>query len=169
MDRDSEESTVSLSPREQRRGVVLNQLLGGTLSSEQAAVLLGVSIRQLRRLKSRYQADGPAGLVHGNRGRQPWLALAPEVRARVLDLAQHKYAGLNQQHLTEKLHDEGLHLGRTTVCELLLRSRRYPRVLVRRLERVGYGVTLEPLRLRCQRCVRPLPHFSQQPLGLASA
>jgi len=119
---DSEEGSVSLSPREQRRGVVLNQLLAGTLSSEQAAVLLGVSIRQLRRLKSRYQADGPGGLVHGNRGRQPWQALAPEVRARVLELAQHQYAGLNQQHLTEKLHDEGLLLGRTTVRELLLRQ-----------------------------------------------
>ena len=66
---DSEEGSVRLSPREQTRGMVLNQPLAGTLSSEQAAVLLGVSIRQLRRLKSRYQADGPGGLEHGNRGR----------------------------------------------------------------------------------------------------
>jgi hypothetical protein len=57
MDRDSVEGTVSLSPLEQRP-VVLNQLPAGTLSSEQVAMLLGVPIRQLRRLEHRYQAYG---------------------------------------------------------------------------------------------------------------
>ncbi len=71
---DSEEHTVTLSPREQRRGVVLNQVLAGRLSSEQAAAVLRVSIRQLRQLKNRYQAEGPAGLVHGDRGRRPCQA-----------------------------------------------------------------------------------------------
>jgi hypothetical protein len=45
---DSEEGSVGLTPREQRRGVVLNQLLAGTLSHEQGALVLGLSVRQLR-------------------------------------------------------------------------------------------------------------------------
>ncbi len=95
----SAEGTIRLSAREQRRAMILNEVLAGTLSHEQAALVLGLSVRQLRRLMRTYQARGPAGLVHGNRGRQPWQALPPEVRARVLELGQRKYAGLNQQHL----------------------------------------------------------------------
>lgn len=131
---DSEEGTITLNRRDQRRAGVLNQVLAGTLTNEQAAQLLDLSIRQLRRLKRVYASEGPAGLVHGNRGRQPWQAIPPEVRAKVLHLAQAKYAGFNQQHLTEKLQDEGLHLGRTTVRDILLgagirspRQRRPPR------------------------------------------
>lgn len=70
---------------------------------------------------ARYRSTGPAGLVHGNQGRTPWQAVAPDVAARVVALAQDRYVGLNQQHLTDRLAaDEGIVLGRTTVRRLLL-------------------------------------------------
>jgi hypothetical protein len=94
----SGEGTVRLSTREQRRAMVLNEVLAGTLSHEQGAVVLGLSVLQLRRLQSTYQARGPSGLVHGNRGRQPWQALAPEVRARVLDAPTYLLEGLEPGH-----------------------------------------------------------------------
>src|SRR5215207_7645724 len=58
---------------------------------------------QLRRLLRAYQARGPAGVVHGNRGRQPAHALPATLRDRVLELVRTTYAGCNDVHLAELL------------------------------------------------------------------
>jgi transposase len=114
-------ATIRLDAKEQKRAWVLNQVLEGALTGGEAAALLGLSTRQRKRLKAAYRRDGPSALVHGNRGRPPWPALPVEVRQRVVALAREKYAGLNHQHLTEKLaEDEELPLHRTTVRRLLL-------------------------------------------------
>ncbi len=53
----------------QRRAWVLTRVLKGERSMTEAAQALGLSERQLWRLRSAFERDGPAGLVHGNRGR----------------------------------------------------------------------------------------------------
>ena len=98
----------------------MTRLMAGQLTSHQAAELLGVSERQLRRLKQTYEREGPAGLVHGNRGRLPVNVLSDTVREQVVQLAKGKYVGFNQQHFTEKLvEEEGLRLSRMSVHRIL--------------------------------------------------
>lgn len=130
---DTNQDTIRLGRTAQRRAYVLTQVLAGELTAGQAADLLGVSVRQLKRVRAAYQRNGPASLVHGNTGRTPWHALPAAVRARVIELAAGRYAGLNEQHLTEKLAAEGLVLHPTTVRKLVLgaglrgpRTRRAP-------------------------------------------
>jgi transposase len=143
--------TIRLGAEQRRRAVVLTQVLEGALTVREAAVVLGVSERQARRLKAAYRAGGPAALVHGNTGRAPWQALPAGTRERVVALAHGKYAGLNHQHLTEKLAEaEGLVLGRTTVRRLLLaagltspRPRRPPRHRGRRERMPREGMLLQ--------------------------
>jgi hypothetical protein len=62
------EDSITLKRSEQRRVQVLMQLAGGVISSGQAAELLSLSERQVRRLAAVLGSDGPAGLIHGNRG-----------------------------------------------------------------------------------------------------
>jgi Winged helix-turn helix len=112
---DGLDERVRLSRAAQRRAVVLNQLLAGELSNGQAAELLGLSMRQVQRLRAAYRAAGPVALVHGNAGRVPWHALPAEIRARVEELATTRHVGLNYRHLLEKLAEEGIDLHRTTV------------------------------------------------------
>jgi transposase len=42
---------------------------GGRLSCVEAAELLGISERHFRRLRDRYEAEGPEGLIDRRRGR----------------------------------------------------------------------------------------------------
>jgi len=87
------------------------------------AGVLGLSVRQTRRLLAGYRKDGAAALAHGNRGRSPYNKLGSVVRARVAELAGSTYAGLNTQHLSEMLWErEGLRLSRSTVRRILLQS-----------------------------------------------
>src|SRR4051794_17520630 len=59
---------LTMSTREEGRLRVLEQVLHGKLSQVQAAGLLAVSVRQMRRLQRRYEAQGGAGLAYQFRG-----------------------------------------------------------------------------------------------------
>src|SRR5437899_8687781 len=97
--------TITLDARAQHRLFVLNHVLSGGLTAEEAARVLELSVRQVRRLLKRYRADNAAGLVHGNHGRRPAHRIPDEVRARVVELATTTYAGVNHTHLAELLKD----------------------------------------------------------------
>jgi transposase len=90
--------------------------LAGQITNRQGAEALNMTVRQFRRLKRRYQAEGAAGLLHRLRGRPSPRALGIEVRDRVAELLQTTYQGLNDCHLTEKLQElEGLAVSRSSV------------------------------------------------------
>ena len=50
--------TITLNTQEQKRMMVLNRLLVGQLTAAEAAVLLNLSERQVRRLLAAYQKEG---------------------------------------------------------------------------------------------------------------
>jgi transposase len=101
----------------------------------EAAAALELSERQLWRLRAALERDGPAAIVHGNRGRASPRRLADELRATVISLAHDRYRGINDCHLAELLAErEGLVISRQSVQRLLRaagqpakRGRRRPR------------------------------------------
>jgi transposase len=114
---------IVLNPTDQRRIVVLNHVASGALVNAEAAELLGISKRQLQRLRRAYSESGVTGLVHGNRGRVAHNSVDTAIAARVVELAKDKYRGFNQQHLTEMLaENEGIELSRPTVRRILLEA-----------------------------------------------
>jgi len=131
-----------LNAKEQKRLMVFNRMMGG---------VLGLSVRQVRRLLARYRKEGAAALAHGNRGRSPYNKLDDGVRARVADLAGSKYSGFNTQHLSEIMAErEGVRLSRSTVRRILLQSgmssprkRRAPRHRSRRERYPQQGMLLQ--------------------------
>ena len=103
-----------MNGKEQKRAMILTAAVEGRLTAREAAELIGLSRRQERRLRHAFLRDGPAALVHGNRGRRPAHALAAEVRCRVVALAEAAYAGCNDQHFSELLAErEGMTLSRS--------------------------------------------------------
>ncbi len=127
--------TITLTQKEQHRVHVLARVQHGVLRAKEAALLLGLSLRHLRRLLARLRHQGLPALAHGNRGRPSPRRLPAAIRARVLTLARTIYAGVNDHHLTELLRErEGLRLSRQTLQRLLRssgigspRTRRPPR------------------------------------------
>jgi len=99
--------TIILDSRAQQRLYVLNHVLAGELTPDEAGQVLRLSRRQVCRLIDRYRADGVAALVHGNRGRMPINRTDPDVRARLVELATTEFAGFNPVHFAEILAEEG--------------------------------------------------------------
>jgi len=133
--------TFALSQKELQRVSVISACVKGDMACARAAVLLSLSIRQVRRLKKRLREDGEAALAHANRGRPSPRRLSAQVRRSILRLARTTYAGFNDHHLCEKLCEvEGFSLSRETLRRLLRqaglgspRKRRAPAHRQRRL------------------------------------
>lgn len=111
---------VTLNTRDQQRLSVIHELGCRTLTGKQAAAMLGVSVRQVRRILAAYRKEGVAALPHGNRGRHSQHTLSAAVKERVLALARKRYAGANHCHLTDVLAErEGLVLSRSSIRRIL--------------------------------------------------
>ena len=92
-----------MTQKEQARLQVLNSLLAEHMTLDQAATLLGVSIRHTRRILAAYQERGAAAVAHGNRGHKPRNTVPEATAAVVVVLAGERYAGFNHSHCTEVL------------------------------------------------------------------
>jgi transposase len=71
-----------------------------------AAEILGLSIRQARRVWKRFKVEGDAGLVHGLRGRSSNRRLPAETAALAVKLQQEKYVDFGPTFCCEKLLSE---------------------------------------------------------------
>jgi transposase len=142
---------VTLNKKEQTRLMVLNLVGTARMTAEEAAGLLGLSLRHVRRLLRAYRNEGAQVLAHGNRGRKPANALGDGLKRQVVGLAQSTYAGCNTQHLSELLAErEGIDLSRSSVRRILLeagirspRKRRPPKHRSRRERYPEEGMLLQ--------------------------
>jgi len=131
--------------------MVFNRILDGQLTAADAAEVLTLSVRQVRRLLAAYREDGAAALVHGNRGRTPAHTLDPRHRQQVLTLAQTRYAGVNDQQLTELLAEyDRITISRSSVRRILRtagiaspRTRRAPAHRQRRERKAQAGLLVQ--------------------------
>ena len=72
----------------EQRVAVVHEVAQGHLTAPAAAVVLGRSERQVRRLVAADRQTGATALRHGNTGRPPAHTLTAERRQRVVALAQ---------------------------------------------------------------------------------
>jgi len=93
---------------------VLSRWEAGTLSMLEAAEILGMSERQFRRYRDRYEEDGLAGLKDRRLGKpSPKRVPAAQTRA-MLDVYERSYRGWNVKHFHEHLiRDHGFRWGYT--------------------------------------------------------
>lgn len=82
---------------------VLSRWECGELSMLEAGELLGVSERQFRRYRDRYEEDGLDGLVDGRLGRPSAKRVPRREVGLMLDLYRHSYRGWNVKHFHEHL------------------------------------------------------------------
>lgn len=145
------EECIRMSRREARRLMLLEKTRAGVFTLKGCAEMLQVSYRHAKRLMRALWKEGPEGLIHRNRGREPANKIGKETRTRILRLAQEKYAGFNDTHLCEKLvEEEGFSVSRETVRGLLRghgfapkRRHRPPRHRSRRPRREGMGALIQ--------------------------
>ena len=99
---------------------VMLRAIGKRITWWQAAEILGISCRSMRRWKWRYEQHGYDGLYDRRRGKPSPRRVPVAVVEQVLELYREKYFDLNVRHFHEKLREEhGIRLSYTWVKRAL--------------------------------------------------
>lgn len=97
------EDRVVMSGKELRRVHVIRQAREKQLTQGQAATLLGLTARHVRRLMARVQQEGDRGLVHRGRGKPSNRRIAEARKAKILRLYTTRYGDFGPTLAAEKL------------------------------------------------------------------
>ena len=111
---------IPMSQRERDRLRVLHSVLDGQRTQVEAARLLRLTPRHVRRLLQRLQHGGDAALVHGLRGHPSNHRKAAKLRRRVLQLYRKDYPDFGPTFAAEKLAERGLEVSPDTLRRWLL-------------------------------------------------
>ena len=111
---------LRMSQPELTRLEVIQRVKRKTLKQRQAAELLSVSVRQVKRLCKAYQASGAAGLISKRRGQPSNNRLSEKTINKARQLLRTRYPDFGPTLATEKLAIEGVSLSVETVRQLLI-------------------------------------------------
>ncbi|MGO1651886.1 helix-turn-helix domain-containing protein [Senegalia sp. (in: firmicutes)] len=99
---------------------VINQTIDKVITNQEAAELLNLSERQVIRVKKGVVEEGPAFIIHKNRGRKPKHATLDETRELIIELKQTKYEEANFNHFQELIEEhENIQISYPTVYRIL--------------------------------------------------
>ena len=99
---------------------VMLQAMAKKITWWQAAEILGLSDRHMRRIRERYEEEGYNGLLDRRRGKPSHRRVPVATVEKVFALYREKYFDLNVQHFHEKLQAEhGIELSYTWVKQAL--------------------------------------------------
>ncbi len=103
---------------------VINHTIDGILTIRDAADLLNLSERQVIRLKGGVIKEGPAFIIHKNRGRKPSHAITNEMKQTIIKLKQsEEYREANFSHFRELLEiHEGFSLSYPSIHRILTQA-----------------------------------------------
>lgn len=106
--------------KENKRLMVIQEVMAGRRTVLEASVSLGMSERQGWRILARVREKGALGVGHGNRGVISPQKTGDKIRERVIRLRQESYPGFNDRHFAQELQDyEKISLGRETIRHIL--------------------------------------------------
>lgn len=112
---------LTMSGKEISKLEVMQRLKEKSLSQREAAEMLGLSVRQVKRMFKSYREKGASGLVSQRRGQVSNNRLSDEARKQALDLLGSKYRGFGPTLACEKLVEvEGLKISKESVRKMML-------------------------------------------------
>ena len=141
-----EKDRIEMSQRERDVLKVMSLVLKGGRTQVEAARLLKLCVRQVRRIQNRLKSQGDGAVVHQLRGRPSNRRIDDTLKNSALALYRKKYLGFGPTLAAEKLSEQdGVQVVVRTLREWLLsaglwtRQRRRDRHRSRRMRRACFG------------------------------
>jgi len=100
------EDILRMGPKDLKRLHVVRKVVEKYLKQREAASLLELSERQVRRLVRRIRKESDRGIIHRSRGKPSHHAIGRALRSKVLRLCTTRYAGFNPTLASEKLFEK---------------------------------------------------------------
>ena len=114
---------IKMSTRELKRLRVIHKVIDRSIRQDDAALILGITARQVRRLKVAVIRDGERGVIHKSRGRPSSRKISDKIREKVLGLYKDKYCGFGPTLFSEEIGErEVIKISDETISKWLIRA-----------------------------------------------
>lgn len=145
------EEKLRMSVKEAGRLGIMRQMDKKNLTPRRAAEELGLSLKQLRRVRKRYLAEGASGLLTKKRGQVSGNKISEKIRCKAISLVRAKYADFGPTLAREKLLERHkFQLSRETLRNWMIqegiwvsRRKKDKRIYQRRPRRSQFGALLQ--------------------------
>ena len=119
----AERDIITMSQKEMKRLHVIHKVREGIVTQKEAAEIISLSDRQIRRIVKRIGDEGDKGIQHRSRGKESNRRLPGKLVERVKRLYQEKYRGFGPTLTAEKLLElEGIKVSKDTIRGWLMES-----------------------------------------------
>jgi transposase-like protein len=92
-----------MSQTESNRLYVIRQTIDKAITQDQAAAILGLTSRQVRRIVKNIRSDGDAGICHKSRGKRAHNRIAEKIKDKAVIICRNTYKEFGPTHASEKL------------------------------------------------------------------
>jgi len=96
---------ICMAERERSKYEIIQDLINGKINGTDASKQIGVTVRQIKRLKAAVVKHGAEGLIHKSRGRESNRKLDPEIVKKAEKYLKEKYYFCNPTFAAEKLDE----------------------------------------------------------------
>ena len=100
------EDILTMSQKELKRLHIIRKAIEKRIRQREAAGLLGLSPRHVRRVVKRVRELGDKGIIHRSRGTVSHHATTAALKQKILNLCKGRYAGCNPTFASEKLFEK---------------------------------------------------------------
>jgi len=119
----AEKGVLILSQKELNRLHIVHKALAREITQREAAEILSLSYRQIKRIVKRVKLKGDAGIAHKSRGRLSNRGLPGEIRDKAIALCRERYNDFGPTLASEKLAQlHGIRVSVETLRSWLIRS-----------------------------------------------
>ena len=102
------EERLEMSQKERDRLHIIKQLKGKQIKQKKAAKLLGLSIRQTRRILKVYRQEGDKAMIHKSRGKPSHNLITQQKKTQAINLIKEKYYDFGPTLASEYLASDHL-------------------------------------------------------------
>lgn len=113
-----------MTKKELKKYTIIQDCINGIYTVPQSAKLLGLSDRQIQRLKKEVIEKGPTGVIHKSRGKLPNNTIEKEKINKIVELKNtYEYEKANFTHFRELLEEhENIQISYSTMYKNLLKN-----------------------------------------------
>ncbi|MBU2037000.1 ISNCY family transposase [Patescibacteria group bacterium] len=118
------ENLIAMTNKELIRYEIVSGLIEKKINGTEAAKQLGLSIRQVKRMKARVSQQGAKGVIHKLRGAPSNRKIDEKLKTNTLKYLQNHYSDFKPTLAREKLSElQGINLGITTVRNIMIQEK----------------------------------------------
>ena len=112
---------MTMSQKEVKRYDIIKKTISKELNGSEAAKLLNLTVRHIRRIKKKVNKDGIKGLIHGNRGKLGNRRIPDKEKKEIVELLKKHYSDFGPLLASEKLEERhGIKRDKGTVRSIMI-------------------------------------------------